>query len=1082
MSLSSSSSSGSTAPAFMVTAIDPENPWLGLASFTEETRGYFHGREEETAELCRRVQRKLLTILFGQSGLGKTSILRAGIVPRLGPDGYCPVYVRLDYSPESPRPSEQIKRAVAEATLQSGRWTRQGVVETGESLWEFFHHRDDELRDSSGRTLIPLLIFDQFEEVFTLAQGDESGRQRAAAFLEDLADLVENRPPKALEAKMEADDAGVEEFDFTRADYRILISLREDYLAHLEGLKNMMPAVTQNRMRLARMTGAQALSAVVRPGGGLVSEEVAEQIVRFIAGGAELAGAEVEPSLLSLVCRELNNTRRAQGHPVISADLLAGSRETILSEFYERTLSDQPAGVRAFIEDELLTDSGYRESIAASRVRKAFTAVGAPNALTALVDRRLLRVEERLDVRRVELTHDVLCGVVKSSRDVRLEREQKIAVERQLAETQAKEKLSRRALRRARLIAGVCAVLAIGAVANAVFGFYNLRRAQAAETQAQLTRQMAEGARSEAEKLIVYLLDDFYLELEPIGRLDIVAELAKRALDYYRELAPELRTAETDRNRALALVRYGAVLRNQGRLDDSEQILAEAVDQLGKLRAAGDKSELTAIGLGLGLSSRARVYDSLNQYEEASKLGLEAVEVINPLMRVPAPSLAARRAYGSVLNLVGTGQLRRNQQEQAVQTLEQAREVFRGIDGLKLTDFSAAASYAEVSAAQVEGLVALGRMDEAKKVGKEAAAVAAQILEKRPGHMSALRARGLISGPLSALAADDMLIREAMVLTETSARDWEAILRIDPTNNAATSNLFFRRAAGHLMLFRLGRPREATERLRLLLDGLPKDNLSATTALSGSLTAARLAVLAADLGDRRQALAAAADCRRLAELAIREMAPDSFDRAATEEGVEFANYALPAAAGDYKTVRTLAQAALTRLALLKPKDDGQKLTLNALFLSTHNTLADAAYRLKDYAAAEDQIRAAIGYRKQLPKRTLQDERDASNERVMFAMILAALERRAEAWKMMEPDLAFHRSLLARGNDDMWQRCELANVLFVAALVQPAEAADYARALLDESGVLLEALPAQLKQHRVVRELRDRVAAEKKARL
>jgi hypothetical protein len=186
MSLSSSS----TAPAFMVTAIDPENPWLGLASFTEETRGYFHGREEETAELCRRVQRKLLTILFGQSGLGKTSILRAGIVPRLGPDGYCPVYVRLDYSPESPRPSEQIKRAVAEATLQSGRWTRQGAVETGESLWEFFHHRDDELRDSAGRTLIPLLIFDQFEEVFTLAQGDESGRQRAAAFLEDLADLV----------------------------------------------------------------------------------------------------------------------------------------------------------------------------------------------------------------------------------------------------------------------------------------------------------------------------------------------------------------------------------------------------------------------------------------------------------------------------------------------------------------------------------------------------------------------------------------------------------------------------------------------------------------------------------------------------------------------------------------------------------------------------------------------------------------------------------------------------------------------------------------------------------------------------
>ena len=74
-----------------------------------------------------------------------------------------------------------------------------------------------------------------------------------------------------------------------------------------------MPSITQNRMRLARMTGPQALDAVVKPGGAMVNEEVAEAIVRFIAGGAELRNAEVEPSLLSLICRELNNTRIAQG-------------------------------------------------------------------------------------------------------------------------------------------------------------------------------------------------------------------------------------------------------------------------------------------------------------------------------------------------------------------------------------------------------------------------------------------------------------------------------------------------------------------------------------------------------------------------------------------------------------------------------------------------------------------------------------------------------------------------------------------------------------------------------------------------
>jgi len=294
--------------------IDPENPWLGLSSYSEETRAYFHGRDEEAAELARRVQRKLLTVLFGQSGLGKTSLLRAGLVPRLRGEAFCPVYVRVDYAPESPPPSEQIKQAIFRATAEAGHWTRPGSAVEGESLWEFLHHRGDLLRDADGRTLLPLLIFDQFEEIFTLAQADDAGRLRAKLFLEDLADLVENRPPAALEKRLEHDEADAEQYDFSRADYRILIALREDYLAHLEGVKGIMPSITQNRMRLARMSGAQALSAVMKPGGRLVSEEVAASIVRFVAGGSELANAEVEPSLLSLVCRELNTVRLAQGH------------------------------------------------------------------------------------------------------------------------------------------------------------------------------------------------------------------------------------------------------------------------------------------------------------------------------------------------------------------------------------------------------------------------------------------------------------------------------------------------------------------------------------------------------------------------------------------------------------------------------------------------------------------------------------------------------------------------------------------------------------------------------------------------
>src|ERR1700688_3302069 len=530
------------APDPAANTVNERSPWLGLASFTEETRAYFYGRDEEVAELARRVQRKLLTVLFGQSGLGKTSILRAGLAPRLRGQGYCPIYVRIDYGRDSPEPAEQIKQAISRTARGSGEWTQAGVAVEGESLWEFLHHRDDVLRDESGATLIPLLIFDQFEEIFTLAQSDDFGRARAARFIDELADLVENRPPKSLEAKLEEDESSAERFDFARGDYRVLIALREDYLAPLEGLKKAMPSISQNRLRLAPMTGEQALAAVLQPGKRLVTDEVAAAIVRFVAGGAELAHADVEPSLLSLICRELNDARVAQGRDEISLDLLAGSHASILSNFYERSLAHQKPAVRQVIEDDLLTSSGFRENVAEESLLSRFNAVGAaPDALATLVNRRLLRIEERLDVRRVELTHDVLCGVVKSSRDLRREREAREATERLLAEQRSRELAARRAMVRARQIAIGCTALAIGALAAAVFAYLSSQRARRAELEAQQTRAVSEQARGQAEHLLGYLADDFVRELESFGRLNVLAEFSQRQIDYFHALPQALK-------------------------------------------------------------------------------------------------------------------------------------------------------------------------------------------------------------------------------------------------------------------------------------------------------------------------------------------------------------------------------------------------------------------------------------------------------------------------------------------------------------------------------------------------------------
>ena len=1070
-------------------SVDVEHPWLGLASFTEETRAYFYGREDEIAELARRVQRKLLTILFGQSGLGKTSILRAGIVPRLRPEGYCPVYVRIDYSREAPEPSEQIKQAIFRATKALGQWTQTGVAVSGESLWEFLHHRDDVLRDEQGKTLIPLLIFDQFEEIFTLAQGDDFGRKRAAQFLDDLADLVENRAPKALEARIEQDETAAERFDFTRGDYRILIALREDYLAHLEGVKGIMPSITQNRMRLARMTGAQALAAVVKPGGKLVSEEVAESIVRFIAGGSELPNAEVEPSLLSLICRELNNARLAQDRTEISADLLAGSRDTILAEFYERALADQPAGVRTFIEDEMLTESGFRESLAEERVRKGFAAVGAPpDALAKLVDRRLLRIEERLDVRRVELTHDVLCSVVKASRDLRYEREARDEAERQLAAQRARELATRKALVRARQVAAICGILAVGALGSALFGYLSMKRAQEAELRAQQTRQMAESARGEAEKLIVYLLDDFYLELEPVGRLDIVAALSKRAIDYYAALPPELRTAETDRNRALALVRYGAALRTQSKLDESGKALSEAVAVLSRLRKEGDQSEATAIGLGVGLMSEGRVAGSQNKRADERVFATQAVDVLKPLMASPSPSIPLRRAYGLAMTYLGFSQGQTEEEEAAVATLEEARNAYRSIDELKLNDLPSAVGYAEASAWQMGALQALGRYDRVREVGADAIKLTGQVLEKRPGNMSALRARALMGESLSATEGFDLHVRKARELSEQGARDWAATVALDPSNQIAWNNLASARLGVGFWTLELGDVRGAEEQWRAALAAERNVNESGMIGATLSLASGYLAMLEADSGNAQAAQAALAANRRLIDMAVRGLAPDSFGRAFLPDflgyygfpttGIGYGAYALPLAARDYETVRKEARGSIRRLEQIKNLTPQQELSRNRSLEVAYRTSAAASYRLGDYTAADVDIKKALAIRRGIPTRTLAEERDAADQLMLAALIAARLQRYAEAQQIIDPVLKQQRGLHERkDNEDITQQVQFAQALYVSAVAAPGQRS----AQLAQAAALVDGLPAQMRRQLSVAYLRGQIAEEQKAR-
>src|SRR4029078_4130357 len=119
------------------------------------------------------------------------------------------------------------------------------------------------------------------EEIFTLGQETDVTRARSAAFLAELGDLVENRPRYEVHQALKADPAAARRLDFKRSMVKLVLSFREDFLAEMEGLKEQMPSLMYNRLRLLAMSGTQAYEVITCAGGHLVDDEVARRMIRL---------------------------------------------------------------------------------------------------------------------------------------------------------------------------------------------------------------------------------------------------------------------------------------------------------------------------------------------------------------------------------------------------------------------------------------------------------------------------------------------------------------------------------------------------------------------------------------------------------------------------------------------------------------------------------------------------------------------------------------------------------------------------------------------------------------------------------
>lgn len=400
------------------------NPWLGLTSYEFEDSYKFFGRSDESGQLSEAITNNTVTVIYGPSGAGKTSIMKAGIFPKLLQEYYLPVYIRLHHSSEVSY-SSQILKSIEYVASSNGIDIEQTCdfnysVNDDDALWVYLNSHIFWRKDNYP--VVPLIVIDQFEEIFTLNQNTK----KISDFFRFVDELYDNLPPPNIKNIIESTESYIPFLN--DAKYKLVLSLREDFLARLEDYSHDIPILRKNRFGLKSMNGQQAFEVITSPCPDLVDDAVALKIIRKISGHTrdinkdELSDISVETSILSLFCSELYKRMEEQSMHKITDSLVDATGDNIIEDYYTNTMKHISINTAHYIEDNLLTKSGFRNTIA---LEDAIENGVDKHAIEFLQSRRLIKIEIINGTERIEFTHDILCKVAKDKRDLRKNKKEK---------------------------------------------------------------------------------------------------------------------------------------------------------------------------------------------------------------------------------------------------------------------------------------------------------------------------------------------------------------------------------------------------------------------------------------------------------------------------------------------------------------------------------------------------------------------------------------------------------------------------------------------------------------------------------
>jgi len=380
-------------------------PYVGPRPFERGDQALFFGREHEAQQLVSLILSHPAVLFYAPSGAGKTSLLQACVIPLLegkAVEVLGPARVGGETHPEGPR--EAVKNVFVFNALMSiqpdhaaaGHLSRQ-------TLAEFLAERPYAESKEEGLLSLRLLLFDQFEEIFT--SNPERWKNRAGFFEEIGAALEDPR-------------------------LRAVFAMREEYIASLDPYMDRLPERLRTRYRLEPLREKAALEAVEGPlesfhrtfatgAAKALVDTLLHRAVKTLDGMAVASAEFVDPLQLQVVCRRLWRSLPAKATEIDQAHILGyADLNKALEEYYDECIRAVVANVdeeflREWFEQELVTSEKTRSLV----FRGRYDTAGLPNTVMDQLDEKLhlVHVEVRGGQRWYELIHDRLIEPIEAS-------------------------------------------------------------------------------------------------------------------------------------------------------------------------------------------------------------------------------------------------------------------------------------------------------------------------------------------------------------------------------------------------------------------------------------------------------------------------------------------------------------------------------------------------------------------------------------------------------------------------------------------------------------------------------------------